>query len=97
MTAETGVAGADRDSVRSNVKRRLGVLPDWCAGVARLTGMSAPTGFSEARWVQAGRDAAGLLERGAELSAKGWDALDVFGMHQLAPAARPTSWGWPYC
>lgn len=66
----------------------------WCEGVAKLEAMGVPSGIALHRWriFQAG--AARLLrDHGAALHAAGWDTLDLFGLHSLAPTTNAAGMG----
>ena len=65
-------------------------LVPWHDGAIRLQATSPPAGFSKARWMRAGLNAARLVENnGAALQAAGWDTLDLFGVHRFVPGTRP--------
>ena len=67
---------------------------DWREGVALLAGRPAPDGIAPPRWRAFQATAARLLrDHGPELHAAGWDALDLFGLYAIAPAANPPGWG----
>lgn len=71
-----------------------GVPPAWCAGVALLATLPPPDAIEPRRWAALAATSARLLrEHGAELHGAGWDALDLFGLHQRAPATNPPGWG----
>lgn len=71
-----------------------GIPPEWCEGVARLATTPAPPTIQPWRWAVLAATAARLLrDYGAALHAAGWDALDVWGLHALAPANYPPGWG----
>ena len=71
-----------------------GVPPDWCEGVARLGTMPAPQAITPHRWAAFTATSARLLHsHGAALHGAGWDTLDLFGLHTIAPAANPVGWG----
>ncbi len=71
-----------------------GVPPlDWSRGVARLATRPAPPTIPPRRWAVLAATSARLLrDHGAELHAHGWDVLDVFGLHAVAPADHPSGW-----
>ena len=71
-----------------------GVPPEWCEGVWLLASRRAPASISLRRWRILQVDAARLLrDHGAELHAAGWNTLDLFGLHAVAPEANPSGWG----
>lgn len=71
-----------------------GVPLNWCRGVALLATLPAPPTISPRRWVVLAATSARLLHtHGAELHAAGWDTLDLWGLHALAPTAHPPGWG----
>jgi len=71
-----------------------GVPADWCEGVALLATMTAPDDIPPPRWATlAGSSARLLRNHGAELHEGGWDVLDLFGLHSVAPLSNPTGWG----
>src|SRR5436305_9868771 len=56
--------------------------------------MPSPAGIDPRRWARYQHDALRLLsEQGEELHAAGWDALDLFGLHRIAPDRRPDAMG----
>ncbi len=66
----------------------------WCDGVAQMDGMTTPDGIIPARWATLAATSVRLLrDHGAALHRAGWDALDLFGLHQYAPATNPAGWG----
>lgn len=73
---------------------RHGVPPEWCDGVALLATMPAPIAIPSRRWAVLAATSARLLrDHGATLHGATWDALDLFGLHQYAPATNPPGWG----
>ncbi len=58
-------------------------------GFARLDPALPPTGFDRKRWRTLIDDGGKFLARWGEEAARlGWSALDVFGVHSIAPGAR---------
>jgi len=56
--------------------------------------MTAPDDIPPPRWATlAGSSARLLRNHGAELHEGGWDVLDLFGLHSVAPLTNPTGWG----
>jgi hypothetical protein len=71
-----------------------GTPPDWRAGVTKLRSMSPQAGIDPHRWGRYQHDALRLLcEQGAELHAAGWDGLELFGLHRIAPDRRTDAMG----
>ena len=71
-----------------------GVPLDWCEGVGLLATVPAPPTILSRRWAALAASAFRLVrDHGAELHTAGWDALDLFGLHSIAPLANPTGWG----
>ncbi len=71
-----------------------GVPGQWCAGVYKLQTLPAPSRIDPHRWLRYRHDALRLLhEQGAELHATGWDALDLFSLHRIAPDRRADAMG----
>ena len=71
-----------------------GVPLDWTAGVYKLQTIPARCDIHPFRWERFRYDALRLLhEQGAELRALGWDALDLFGLHRIAPDRRSDAMG----
>jgi hypothetical protein len=67
-----------------------GILPASIShGVSRLCAMSAPSGFSAARWAAA-LNAVRVIATGwaSQALSLGWKAEDLFGLNPKAPAAR---------
>jgi hypothetical protein len=66
-----------------------GVPQQWVDGYTRLRAMPTPEGITERDW-QAMIDGAGRLlgQWGGKLSATGWTAEDIFGIHRVAPIGR---------
>lgn len=61
----------------------------FAAELARLVSAPVPPSVPPARWAGFVADASRLHADGcAELLAAGWDALDLFGLHRVAPAVR---------
>lgn len=70
-----------------------GVPPDWCEGVALLATRPAPLTIPPRRWTILAATSARLLQdHGATLHRAGWDVLDVWGLHALAPTTHPPGW-----
>jgi hypothetical protein len=66
-----------------------GVPREWAEGFARLDVMKPAAGFSQGRWRQLIDDGGHFIDRwAATAAAMGWSAIDVFGLHPDAPAAR---------
>jgi len=72
------------------VEEGAGVPREWAEGFARLDVSRRPDGFSQRQWEQIVSDGGRFLDHGwAERAvAIGWSAVDVFGVHPLAPSAR---------
>ncbi len=71
-----------------------GVPASWCEGVARLATQPWPPTITPARWAVLAATSAHLMrDHGSELYTAGWDTLDLFGLHQRAPATNPPGWG----
>lgn len=71
-----------------------GVPPAWCAGVTLLAILLPADAIEPRRWATLASTSTRLLrDHGAELHRAGWDALDLFGLHQRAPTANPAGWG----
>ncbi len=66
-----------------------GTPPAWIVGFHRMLLMLAPSGVDLPRWrLFLGDVAAFLAQRGAEAAGKAWEDHDLFGLSQVAPAAR---------
>jgi len=62
---------------------------EWAEGLARLDLANPIEGYSESNWRRIIDDGGRFLDRwGAEASRLGWSAVDVFGVHPIAPYAR---------
>ena len=73
---------------------RLAVPDDWARGVANLATMPSPGSIVAGRWRELARTSARLLNyHGAALHGAGWAAIDLFGLHGLAPATCAPGWG----
>ena len=71
-----------------------GVPPAWSEGVWLLASQRAPASIQPRRWPILQADANRLLrEHGAELHAFGWNTIDVFGLHAIAPETNPAGSG----
>ena len=71
-----------------------GVPRDWRVGVARLATMPSPAVIPPRRWTTLAATSARLLrDHGAALHGAGWDTLDLFGLHAVAPTTNPPGWG----
>lgn len=72
-----------------------GQQPDeWRRGFALLITSPAPKGITAVRWRQFIQDAEHFMTDWAEkANALGWTAVDVFGLHPLAPAHRADAAG----
>ena len=73
-------------------------IPDvpaaWLKGVARMALLAAPDSIPPLRWATLASTSTRLLwDHGAELHRDGWDVLDLFGLHSVAPMVNPTGWG----
>ena len=78
--------------------RNTATTPDgpaaWLEGVALLATMRPPCAIPTPRWIILVATSARLLrDHGAELHRAGWDVLDLFGLHWLAPVTNPAGWG----
>jgi hypothetical protein len=61
----------------------------WHTILAELEGMGCPDRLAPGRWDELLSDAEIFLSRwGSPAHALGWTALDLFGVHPIAPAAR---------
>ena len=67
----------------------------WCDGLARLDRWTPPCeGFRSGEWEAVHRAVAHFLDHyAAEAAARGWTAIDLFGVHGRAGAARVDSCG----
>jgi hypothetical protein len=67
-----------------------GASPDsWHTVLAAMEGRSCPEWISLDRWQEVISDAETFLSRwGSAAHSLGWTALDLFGVHPIAPAAR---------
>ena len=71
------------------VEYGAGVPREWAEGFAQLDLATPPMGFDQRRWRTLINDGGKFLDHwGAEAARLGWSALDVFGVHPIAPAAR---------
>ena len=71
-----------------------GVPREWAEGFARLDMASPPRGLDQRRWRTLIDDGGRFLDQwGAEAARLGWSALDVFGVHPVAPNARYDAMG----
>ena len=67
---------------------------EWHAILAELERRSCPDWLPPDRWNSVLADAENFLTRwGAAAHSLGWTALDLFGVHSLAPGARVGWWG----
>ena len=83
-----------RTALEAASTRLPGVPADWCKGVGLLATVPAPPTIPPRRWATLAASAFRLIrDHGAELHTAGWDALDLFGLHSIAPLANPTGWG----
>lgn len=80
---------ADFDE-RAAIAEFEAVVPrEWAEGFARLDTAKPLLGFSCDRWRQLIDDGGRFLDQWAnQAAALGWTAVDVFGLHRDAPAAR---------
>ena len=61
----------------------------WARCFARLEPALAPAGFSDCEWRELLQDGNRFFEQwGPQAAELGWTALDLFGVHPVAPAAR---------
>ena len=69
--------------------------PDWRDGLARLNRWTPPCeGFRSGEWEAMHRGVSHFMDHFAvEAAARGWTALDLFGVHSRAGAARVDSCG----
>jgi hypothetical protein len=66
-----------------------GVPPAWVQGGAELLAMSPHSGWPEVGWRTLQEDALAFLRAwAAQAHALGWAALDLFGVHDIAPRSR---------
>lgn len=66
----------------------------WSVGISHLLDTSSPSSVDPHRWARFRADAERvLIHHGTELHAAGWDTLDVFGLHAVAPEHRPDAAG----
>jgi hypothetical protein len=74
----------------SDQRRPFDGLPDdWQAILNELKGATPVDGFGDARWTSLVDDAEVFLARWGEAAhLLGWTALDLFGVHPVAPAVR---------
>ncbi len=96
LGAVAGLAGGCPNYAKSSPALAIvpGVPAAWCEGVARLVTMAAPGTIKPVRWAALATTSTHLLRtHGAELHRAGWDALDLFGLHQHAPVTNPAGWG----
>jgi hypothetical protein len=87
----SGISGfqPDLEERAALVEYGAGVPREWAEGFARLNLASAAPGFGGTRWQQVIDDGGRFLDRWASEAAQlGWRAVDIFGIHPLAPAAR---------
>jgi hypothetical protein len=71
------------------VEYGAGVPREWAEGFARLDLAQPPPGYSPRQWTQLLDDGGRFLDRwAAEAAAAGWQAVDVFGVHPVAPNAN---------
>ena len=71
-----------------------GVPAEWGEGLAALHLADPLEGFTLASWRQLLNDAGRFVDRwGSEAARLGWTALDLFGVHQVAPAVRYDAMG----
>ena len=62
---------------------------DWIDGLAKLRAMPCPASVRPDRWRQVTGDAARFVaDWGVSAAALGWETLDLFGCHPLAPDQR---------
>ena len=74
--------------------RAVGVMLDWREGVAKLVTTPPPPGVPPHRWHTFQVSAVRLVrDHGAALQAAGWDTLDLFGLHAVAPAMNAAGMG----
>jgi hypothetical protein len=66
-----------------------GAPPEWHAILAELVRPECPEWITTDRWQHVLSDAESFLTRwGSAAHSLGWTALDLFGVHPLAPGAR---------
>lgn len=71
-----------------------GVPPAWCEGVEALATMACPARIEPRRWGELAHTSARLLrDNGSALHAARWTAVELFGLHPLAPATHCPAWG----
>lgn len=81
--------GADFEERAAIIEHDGGIPREWAEGFARLDAMKPLAGFHQDRWRQLIDDAGRFIDRwAATAAAMGWSAVDVFGLHPRAPAAR---------
>lgn len=77
-----------------SAERDLSLLSHWRAGVERLVALPCPSPIEAGRWSALGTTALRLLsQHGQTLHGAGWGTLDLYGLHQHAPATFPPGWG----
>lgn len=88
-TGTTGTSGTSLFAGGEDQCEQGGSPPKWHAILADLERQSCPDWLSPDRWNEMLSDAENFLSRwGAAAHSLGWTALDLFGVHPLAPASR---------
>ena len=79
---------------KHGTRRPISGPEEWRDGFDKQISSPAPKGITSIRWQRFIQDAATFMEDWAEKAhAHGWTAVDVFGLHPLAPAHRPDAAG----
>lgn len=85
----TGTSGTTNFGEAADLSTLRPGPPEWYAVLAELNRRDPVDGFSMERWRQLLRDGGSFLPKwGQAASDLGWTALDLFGVHPAAPAAR---------
>jgi hypothetical protein len=85
----TGTSGTTICEQGDDQYEQGGAPPEWHAILAELERRTCPDWMSHERWDLLLGDAENFLTRwGSTASVLGWAALDLYGVHPVAPAAR---------
>jgi len=85
----TGTSGTTNFQGAQVKLERTTAPPEWHAILAELNQRNCPDWFSPDRWTALLSDAEIFLGRWGQTAHQlGWTALDLFGVHPIAPAAR---------
>jgi len=88
-TGAVGAAGAAHLNVAVVECLHANLPTEWIDGLAKLGEMSCPFSVQPNRWRRLNVDAARFVVAwGASAAALGWETLDLFGCHPLAPDQR---------